>query len=359
MDSDTPKILIVDDNEAMASALGDFLGAAGFNCTHVSDSTEAMALLHTEKFGVAIFDMHMPGLNGMDLLRSARSLDEDMQVLIMTAHRQLDTAVSALKTGAFDYVSKGKPPAELLGLVRKAVCRREEAICKRTRLQALEQEIRLRTVELEHGNARLQELLLNVIRSMALALEARDPYTKGHSERVAVHSMAIAERLLLPQDQISRIQLAGLLHDIGKIGVREDVLMKVGRLTDDEYTDMKRHPEVGASILRPIAQFEDIIECVLYHHERVEGNGYPRGLNGPDIPLGAKILAVADAFDAMTSDRAYRARMTVEEAIDELIRCRGTQFEPIVADAFIKTIRTMDPGDAALPPLLPEPAGTA
>ena len=343
MEPDPPKVLIVDDNGSLASALAERFRRDGLDCTFATDSMQAMTMLRELQFGVALVDLHMPGLNGIDLLRNVKTIDQDIQVIIMTALPELRSGVAALKLGALDYVSKDRPAEELLGLIRKGLRRREEALRARTQHLVLEQQVGLRASELEARNAQLEELLLSVIRSMALALEARDPYTRGHSERVAIHSVAIAERLMLPAQQIPRIQLAGLLHDIGKIGVREDVLMKAGKLTEEEYNNMKSHAVTGATILRPIAQFEDIIDCVMYHHERLDGSGYPEGLRGDAIPLGAKILAVADAFDAMTSDRAYRPARPARAAVEELIRCKGVQFEPVVVDAFVEVIQTLQP----------------
>ena len=190
-------------------------------------------------------------------------------------------------------------------------------------------------LENNHLYADLQDLLMGVLHSLTSAIDAKDPYTCGHSQRVALISKRLAEEMGFPPQRAQRVYLAGLLHDVGKIGVSESALCKPGRLTDDEYESVKKHPEIGARILGSIRQLEDVVTGILTHHERADGKGYPRGLSLADLPVEGQIVGLADCFDAMTSDRTYRKGMDLKVAVEEIRRCSGTQFAPDVAKAFL------------------------
>jgi len=179
-------------------------------------------------------------------------------------------------------------------------------------------------------------LMMGLLHSLTSAVDAKDTYTCGHSERVALLSRCLAQQIPLDDHAVDRVYMAGLLHDVGKIGVPEAVLQKAGRLTPEEFEEIKKHPAIGARILRDIRQIEDIIPGVLYHHERYDGKGYPSGLAGEDIPLMGRIICLADCFDAMTSSRTYRKALPLEVAMTEIQRCSGTQFDPALADAFLR-----------------------
>lgn len=195
----------------------------------------------------------------------------------------------------------------------------------------------------------LQALFLSTVSVMANSIDARDPYTKGHSERVTTYAVMIAEHLNLPVEDLEKIRYAGLLHDIGKIRIRDHILHKPGRLTESEYAEMKKHPEYGVEIMQPVKAFENILPAMLYHHERFDGQGYPHGLKGADIPLSARILCVADCFDAMTSDRPYRKGMPAKDALHELRKNKSTQFDPELVDVFLRLVENdrIDPVLAA------------
>lgn len=192
--------------------------------------------------------------------------------------------------------------------------------------------------ELAVVNANINELYTSTIQALATAIEAKDPYTKGHSERVTKYAVAIAREMGLSSEEVRQILYAAILHDIGKIGVSGDILRKPGALSEEERDFVKKHPEIGAGIISSIRVLKEIVPIVLYHHERFDGKGYPGGKKGEEIPLGARIIAVADAFDAMTSDRPYRPRMTVEQAREEIVRNAGTQFDPQVVEAFLRVL---------------------
>jgi len=180
-------------------------------------------------------------------------------------------------------------------------------------------------------------LMMGLLHSLTSAVDAKDAYTCGHSERVALLSRSLAVEAGLTEHQVDRIYMAGLLHDVGKIGVPEAVLQKTGKLTNEEFDQIKKHPEIGARILRDIKQIEDIIPGVMHHHERYDGKGYPTGLAGENIPLMGRIICLADCFDAMTSNRTYRKALPLEVALSEIRRCSGTQFDPRLAEAFLRT----------------------
>ncbi len=214
--------------------------------------------------------------------------------------------------------------------IERALEKRRLELENREYQQHLEQQV-------EEQAKKIRASFLNAITALAYALEAKDKYTSGHSQRVAEISAAVAKELGLPQHNIEKIRLAGLIHDIGKIGVKESVLNKLGRLTDDEYQHILTHCEIGEHILTPIVEDEQILKTVRHHHEHYDGTGYPDGLSSGQISLGAKILAVADAYDALTSRHPYREAMSIRAACDEIERCKGTQFDPEVADTFLAT----------------------
>jgi len=237
-----------------------------------------------------------------------------------------------VRQGAYDYVTKPFNLGEVTLSVERALEKRRLELEIRDYQLHLEQKV-------EEQAQKIRTAFLNAITSLAYALEAKDKYTSGHSQRVAGISVAIAAELGLSKTEIEKIRLAGLIHDIGKIGVREAVLNKPGKVSAKEYQHILSHSDIGEHILTPIVEDEAILKAVRHHHERYDGRGYPDGLSGEQIPLGARILAVADAYDAMKSERPYRGAMSVETACAEIERGKGTQFDPEVVDAFLRTTK--------------------
>lgn len=314
-----------------------------------------MKKLNARQFDLVLLDIRMPGKSGIDVLGEIQVKYPDTAVIMITAIADVETAIELMKTGAYDYIIK---PADLDILMVSI----DRALDKR-RLILENKSYQLHLVEkVEEQTKKIRESFLNSITSLAYALEAKDKYTSGHSQRVTEIAIAIAQELGMPEDKIEKIRLAGLVHDIGKIGVRESVLHKPGRLTDEEYQHVTSHSEIGERILSPIIEDEEILKMVRHHHERYDGSGYPDGLSAEQIPRGARILAVADAYtnisgdqtgkeklsqgarilavadayDAMTSDRPYRNAMSPEVACAELEKGKGKQFDPVIVDAFLK-----------------------
>ena len=200
--------------------------------------------------------------------------------------------------------------------------------------------INLKNDELVETYAELKKRYMDTIETLRLAVDAKDYYTRGHSDRVSYYASRIGQAMGLPEADIERLKIGGIFHDIGKIGTNDDILLKNSRLDDDEYNEIKKHPLKGANILSAMSMFKDIVPLVEYHHERIDGRGYPHGLKGEEIPLLARIISVSDAFDAMTSDRVYRTKMELSQAIEQLEKGKGTQFDENVVDAFLKLLDT-------------------
>jgi len=342
------RILVVDDEARVREIISRKLADDGYHCLTAPDGNKALKLLKADQIDLVLLDINMPGKSGGTVLKEIRAKYPDTAVIMVTAIADAHTAISLMKSGAYDYVIKPVELNVLLVSLDRALEKRRLIIENRDYQLHLEQRIKEQT-------KKIRQSFLNSITSLAYALEAKDKYTHGHSERVTEIAVAIAQELALPQDTIEKIQLAGLLHDVGKIGVRESVLNKPGKLTDEEFDHVKSHSEMGERILRPIIEDKEILEMVRHHHERYDGAGYPDGLTSAQITKGASIvavaeayativsqgamaLAVADAYDAMTSDRPYRPAISPEAACAELKKGKGKQFNPTVVDAFLNLL---------------------
>lgn len=311
----------------------------GFSCREASNGAEALETLARDPVPLLLTDLRMPQMDGIELLRQVRARHPDTAVVMITAVAEVEVAVSCLAMGAMDYLTKPFHLDEVRARVSQALEKRRLILENRDYQEHLEQRVAAQA-------HRLEELFLASLQSLAQALEVKDPYTRGHSLRVASFSSAIARGLGLDSDVIRQVELGGQVHDIGKIGVREEVLNKPGPLTDEEYAHIMTHPIVGWQILEPLLGDNPMaLSIVRSHHERFDGTGTPDRLSGQAIPLEARIAAVADSYDAMTSGRPYRGnQLTHEQAIEELRRCAGTQFDPEMVAAFIKAV-----DDGALP----------
>ncbi|MBI5419786.1 MAG: response regulator [Deltaproteobacteria bacterium] len=341
------KILVVDDEEFIRTLIRERLEIAGYSVEEARNGRDALAKLNEDRYSVLLTDIRMPEMDGISLLRESTNTSPETAGIVMSAHAELDTAVSALKIGACDYITKPFNFDVLLITIENAI-----------RKKALERELQDYQVNLEMKVKEQTDLINSMyvrsIDALIKALEAKDYYTRGHSQRVTMYSVAIAKGMPLSAEQVENLRRASVLHDLGKIGVREAILNKPGRLNDEEFQEITRHPEVATGILEPIPFFQPLLPAILHHHERFDGKGYPGRLAGYDIPLESRIMAIADTFDAMTSTRAYRKALPLEAANAEIIRCSGTQFDPELVPVFLEVQGKIEvSGDIILPEGLP------
>ncbi len=345
--------LIVDDEPRLRQVLVHLMRNDGFVCVEASNGEEALAQLEQYPVTLVMSDLRMPKMDGLELLRRIRGRWPDVAVVMITAVADVEVAVSCLAIGAMDYLTKPFHLEEVRARVAQALEKRRLLVENRGYQESLQEKVAVQA-------RRLEELFLASIQSLAEALEVKDPYTRGHSIRVSHYSVVLARELGLDGELLRQIELGGHVHDIGKIGVREDVLNKPGKLTDAEYEHIMTHPVVGWRILAPLLGETPVaLNIVRSHHERFDGRGIPDRLAGEAIPFEARIAAVADSFDAMTSDRPYRPDgLTLEAAIAEIVRCSGTQFDPRIVEA---TVAAIENGNLTLVPRVPSfiPAGAA
>lgn len=323
-------ILTVDDEESIRRLLLQKLSSEGYQCKQAGNAEQALDKLRNNLIDLVILDIRMPGKSGIELLPEIKVSYPDTAVIMATATSDINVAIQCMKQGASDYLTKPFNLDEVILSVDRALEKRRLELEIKEYQQHLEEKV-------EEQAKKIRASFLSAITALAYALEAKDEYTSGHSLRVADISVAIAKEMGLPQESVDKIKLAALVHDIGKIGVREVVLNKPAGLTDEEFDHIRKHPEIGEHILAPIAEDKEILKIVRNHHGWYDGTGYPDQIKGDQILLGARILAVADAYEAMTSERPYRKAMSDEVACIEIERGKGTQFDPEVVDAFLRS----------------------
>lgn len=322
------RCLVVDDEPRLRRVLIRLLEGEGFTCAEAESGVEALRELERQPVPLVISDLRMPEMDGVTLLRQIVTRWPETAVIVVTAVAEVESAVACLQMGALDYVAKPFHLDEVRARVSQALDKRRLIIENRNYQHGLEARV-------EAQARRIEELFLEGVHALVYALEAKDAYTRGHSMRVANYSIEIARALGLDQDQIDTIALGAELHDVGKIGVSESVLHKEGKLSEAEYRHIMEHTVIGARILGPLMRdAPGALAIVRSHHERVDGTGFPDGLKGDAIPFEARLVSVADAFDAMTSVRPYRPSLTVKEAMRELEEGIGIQFDGGVVRAF-------------------------
>jgi len=329
------RILIVDDEDSVRDLLLRYLNGSDAECVTSSNATDAMTQLERQDFSLVISDILMPGISGIDLLRQAKQYQPELGFIMVTGLMDIHTAVDSLHMGAFDFITKPFAPARVRRSVEKALEQRRLTIKNRFYRESLEEEIRKRTFELNETLKEVEESYNITLEAMATALDAREHETQSHSQRVKKYTLTLAQHMGLRHEDLVQMERGALMHDVGKIGISDSILLKPGKLNDDEWREMKKHPQIGYNILQNIEFLAPAAEIVLCHQERWDGMGYPNQLDGEDIPLGARIFAVADTMDAMTSDRPYRKALTFQDVQNEVRRCSGYQFDPGVVEAFL------------------------
>ncbi len=329
------RLLVVDDDPQVRGILCNYLGGA-YTCAAAASAEEALALLGGCAFDLVLSDILMEGISGLELLRHVRAHNPDLPVIMISGVQTTENPIAAMRAGAYDYIMKPFDLEQVELAVARALERRELVEARRRHESRLEELVAQRTAELEGAYRSLEEVYRVTLKALTAALEARDDETHGHSERVVGYSLRLGRELGLEAGQLRSLEFGALLHDIGKVGVPDAVLRKPGRLTEEEWREMRHHPEHGRRILQGISFLEGAARVVAEHHERWDGSGYPAGLRGEGIDLNARIFAVADAFDAMTSDRVYRKARPYEAAAAEIEEWACRQFDPTVVAAFLR-----------------------
>lgn len=323
------KIIAVDDDQGILDSLKVVLKRNGYDLTTFQNPVEAIEFLKKESYDLLLLDFIMDELHGDQVVEEIRKFDKNLYILLLTGHKDLAPPLETLKQLEIQgYCEKSDNLDQLLILIESA-------------LKSVDQMHLIGQIneELKEKNEELEKAYLDTIGILRQTVEAKDTYTRGHSDRVSEYSILIGKKLGLDENTIHILKIGGLFHDIGKIGIPDSILLKETKLDDEEYSQIKNHPSIGAHILGDVSMFQDIIPIVLHHHEKYDGHGYPSQLKGDDIPLVARIAAVADTFDAMTSKRSYRNSLPLEDVIAEIERCKGTQFDPNIADIFLDILK--------------------
>ena len=329
------RVLIVDDDPQVRAVLSDVFQLTGYLPAVAENGKEGLERFRVERFPLVLTDIKMPIMDGIELFENVRALDPDTAVIILTGVGEIKTAIETLKAGAYDFIMKPVDLDELVIAAERALERRRLTLENRAYQRTLEQKVEERTEQLSSALKELQETYWMTLEALGSALDTRDIETQAHSRRVWGYAVTLARDLGIAGPALTNIEQGVLLHDIGKIGIPDRILLKPGPLTEEEWREMKRHPEIGRKLLSKIKFLEGAIPIVYHHHERYDGSGYPLSLKGDEIPLGARIFSVVDAFDAMTFDRPYSKAIPLDAAFTEIKRCIGTHFDPRVAEAFL------------------------
>lgn len=329
------RILVVDDEDLIREIICSILTQAGFKCQPIRSGTDALTKLKSEAgYSVVVSDVVMEGMDGLTLLSKIKAAHPDIPVVMVTAIHDISVALAAIRNGAYDYLLKPFEREQLLASVRRAVENRRlklENLAYQTKLESL---VSARTDLLRQALSDLERSYDITLEALGDALDLKDAETEGHSKRVTGFTIAIARAMDLPHDKVRVIARGAFLHDVGKMAIPDAILRKPGRLSPEEQEIMKQHALLGYQILKKIPFLHEAADIVYSHQERFDGSGYPRGLKGDQIPLGARIFAVADTFDAVTSDRPYRAAQSMPSGRREIERQSGKQFDPDIVKVF-------------------------
>lgn len=329
------RILIVDDEDSIREVVATMLSARGYVCTTARNGREGMERFLQDGPELVLSDIVMPEMDGLRLLEQVQARDRSVPVIMVTALHDINTAIEAIRRGAYDYLLKPFEKDQLYLSVRRALEHRRLTIDNQRYQTELEKLVGERTAQLTHALSELEHSYDYTLEALGGALDLKDKETEGHCQRVTAFTIAIAKGMGIARAELQHIARGAFLHDIGKMGVPDWILRKPGPLTEEEREVVRKHCDIGYEMLRRIPFLKDPAEIVLSHQEYYDGSGYPRGLRAEQIPLGARIFAVADTLDAMISDRPYRSALPLQAAKDEIKRCSGTQFDPRVVEVFL------------------------
>lgn len=329
------RILVVDDEDSIREVVATLLGARGYQCSTAPNGREAMGKLQASAHDLVLSDIVMPEMDGLRLLEQVQQHDRDVPMVMVTALHDITTAIEAIRRGAYDYLLKPFEKDQLYLSVRRALEHRRLVLDNRRYQNELEKLVQERTAQLTRTLGDLEQSYDYTLEALGGALDLKDKETEGHCQRVTAFTISIAKGMNVPREQLRQIARGAFLHDIGKMGIPDAVLRKPGPLSEEERALMRKHCDIGYEMLRRIPFLEKAAEIVLSHQEFYDGTGYPRGLRGEEIPLGARIFAIADTLDAMINDRPYRSALPLATAKEEIRRCAGTQFDPQAVDAFL------------------------
>jgi putative nucleotidyltransferase with HDIG domain len=328
------KILIIDDELMPRYSIQQVLKGR-YTVFTATSGREGLDLMAQNSMDLVVLDLRMPDMDGITVLREIKKRYPDTQVILLTAYASLDSARSALRLGAFDYLTKPFDKDDVINVIERGLQKKRDLGTKKLEHEDLLLTKEYLTQEIESVRQNLMLYYEGTIKALIYAIDAKDHYTFDHSEHVAKLSSIIAEGVGFPKLTKEKLQHAAVMHDIGKIGISEQLLRKDSLLTRDEHIEMRKHPNIGARIVNAVPFLEDTVEVILYHHERFDGTGYPEGLKGDKIPLTARIVAIADTVDAMMRDRPYRKALSYSQLIDELKKGSGTQFDPEIVTLII------------------------
>ena len=319
------KIIAVDDEMGIIDSLSVYLSRSGYQLTGVTNPLDAIERVKTEHFDLMILDYIMTPIHGDKVVEEIRKFDQELYILLLTGHKDLAPPLDTIKKLDIQgYCEKSDKFDQLLLLIESG-------------LKSVDQMRLIKSInsDLEQSKELLEKAYLETIETLRYTVEAKDVYTRGHSDRVSEYATLIGKKIGLSDDELKKLKIGGLFHDIGKIGIPDAILLKNDKLTPDEYSEIKNHPSIGAHILSNASIFKDIIPIVKHHHERYDGKGYPNNLMGEEIPYLARITSIADTFDAMTSRRSYREALPLDYVKEEIKNCAGSQLDPKLVPVFM------------------------
>ncbi|MBI5056893.1 MAG: response regulator [Nitrospirae bacterium] len=332
--NNSERILVIDDELAPRESIRMVLKDR-YSVSTASGAIEGLSMMTENSVDLVVMDIKMPKMDGITALQEIKKKHPDTEVILLTAYASLETARDAIRFGAFDYLLKPFDKDDILMVVEKGLTKKRSSTGLKMERDILLDRASYLEQQISEARTNIMMCYEGTVNALILTIDAKDHYTYNHSNRVAKLSSEMAEVLGVPKKTIKEIEHAACIHDIGKIGIDENILKKNGRLTSDEYTEMKKHPGIGVRIVQSVPFLEDAIPVIHYHHERYDGKGYPEGIKGENIPLAARIVNVADAIDAMMRARPYRAALTVENVMSELTNNSGTQFDPAIAEIIL------------------------